>query len=175
MTYKQLSQTERYQIQALMKAGQTQNEIAQILGRHNSTTSRELRRGSGLRGYRPRQAQNQAEERSQFSPNAAQISPETWRSAQNCLSLQWSPEQIASQLPVSHETIYKKVYANKAQGGHLRRSLRCQKQRRKRYASGHDRHGQIPDRRSIAQRPASIDRRTRIGHCDGDTVIGEAH
>ena len=175
MTYKHLSQTERYQIQALMKAGQTQNEISQILGRHKSTISRELTRGSGRRGYRPRQAQNYAEERSQCSRNAAQISPETWHSVQDCLSLQWSPEQIASRLPISHETIYKKIYADKAQGGHLWRSLRCQKQRRKRYASGHDRRGQIPDRRSIAMRPASIDRRTRIGHWEGDTVIGAAH
>jgi IS30 family transposase len=53
MTYTHFSQTERYQIQALMKAGQTQIEIARILGHHKSTISRELARGSGRRGYRP--------------------------------------------------------------------------------------------------------------------------
>jgi hypothetical protein len=41
-------------------------------------------------------------------------------------------------------------------GGHLWRSLRRQKQRRKRYAGGRDRRGQIPDRRSITERPESI-------------------
>ncbi|OOZ27296.1 helix-turn-helix domain-containing protein, partial [Solemya velum gill symbiont] len=54
--YTQLTQEERYQIQALMKAGHNQTEIAKILGRHKSTVSRELRRNRGLRGYRPKQA-----------------------------------------------------------------------------------------------------------------------
>ena len=175
MTYTHLSQTERYQIQALMKAGQTQIEIARILGRHKSTISRELARGSGRRGYRPRQAQNRSEERSQGSRNAACVSPEIWCSAKVFLGLQWSPEQIASHLPISHETIYQKVYADKAMGGHLWRSLRCQKQKRKRYAGGHDRRGQIPDRRSITERPESIERRAHVGHWEGDTVIGAAH
>ena len=40
-----------------MKAGQTQTEIAHILGRHKSTISREVARGSGRRGYRPRLSQ----------------------------------------------------------------------------------------------------------------------
>ncbi len=57
MSYKHLSQTERYQIYALMKAGQNLKTIAQILGRHQSTVSREVLRNSGLRGYRPRQAE----------------------------------------------------------------------------------------------------------------------
>lgn len=30
------------------------------------------------------------------------------------LDLQWSPEQIAGKLPVSHETLYMLVYADKA-------------------------------------------------------------
>ena len=144
MTYTHLSQTERYQIHALMKAGHNQAEIAQILGRHKSTISRELTRGSGRRGYRPRQAQHLSEERLCCSRNAARIAPEIWQAVRGFLALQWSPEQIASHLPISHETIYQKIYADKAQGGHLWRSLRCQKKRRKRYASGHDRRGQIP-------------------------------
>jgi IS30 family transposase len=91
------------------------------------------------------------------------------------LRRQWSPEQIASKLPISHETIYQKVYADKAMSGHLWRSLRCQKQKRKRYAGGRDRRGQIPDRRSITLRPESIERRVNIVHREGDTVIGAAN
>lgn len=175
MTYTHLSQTERYQIHALMKAGHNQAEIAQILGRHKSTISRELTRGSGRRGYRPRQAQHLSEERLCCSRNAARIAPEIWQAVRGFLALQWSPEQIASHLPISHETIYQKIYADKAQGGHLWRSLRCQKKRRKRYASGHDRRGQIPHRRSILERPTSVEQRAHIGHWEGDTVIGAAH
>jgi IS30 family transposase len=153
MTYTHLSQTERYQIYVLMKAGQTQTEIAHILGRHKSTISREVARGSGRRGYRPHQAQNLSDERSQCSRNATHINEQILLQVRSLLSLEWSPEQIASKLPISHETIYQKVYADKAMGGHLWRSLRCQKQKRKRYAGGRDRRGQIPDRRSITERP----------------------
>ncbi len=53
--------------------------------------------------------------------------------------------------------------------------MRCQKKRRKRYASGYDRRGQIPDRRSISERPDSIERRSHVGHWEDDTVIGAAH
>ncbi|MCX7217121.1 MAG: helix-turn-helix domain-containing protein [Burkholderiales bacterium] len=85
MTYTHLSQTERYQIHALMKAGHNQAEIAQILGRHKSTISRELTRGSGRRGYRPRQAQHLSEERLCCSRNAARIAPEIWQAVRGVI------------------------------------------------------------------------------------------
>lgn len=55
MKYTQLTQEERYQFFALMKAEHKQTEIAMILNRHKSTISREIRRNTGLRGYRPQQ------------------------------------------------------------------------------------------------------------------------
>ena len=69
----------------------------------------------------------------------------------------------------------KHVYADKAQGGSLWTHLRCQKKRRKRYASGKSRRGQIVGRRPIAQRPASVETRSQVGHWEGDTVIGAGH
>jgi IS30 family transposase len=159
MTYTHISQTERYQ----------------ILGRHKSKISREISRGCGRRGYRPRKAQNLSYERSQGSRNAREVDEQIVLEVRSLLALQWSPEQIASQLTISHETIYYKIYAEKAQGGHLWRSLRCQKKRRKRYASGHDRRGQISDRRSISERSDLIERRSHISHWEADTVIGAVH
>jgi len=50
MKYKHLSQAERYQIYALMKAGHDQTQIAKLLYRHKSTISRELNRNTGYRG-----------------------------------------------------------------------------------------------------------------------------
>jgi hypothetical protein len=38
--------------------------------------------------------------------------------------MQWRPEQIAEYLTISHETACKKVFADKAHGGHLWFSLR---------------------------------------------------
>lgn len=175
MTYQHLSQTERYQIYILMKDGKTQSQIAQLLNRHKSTISRELARNTGLKGYRPKQACLLAEERSLGSRNAVHINPKYWDMAVTCLHKKWSPEQIADQVGISHETIYRHVYADKAAGGSLWEQLRCQKKRKKRYASGRDRRGQIVGRRPISERPEHIEARSQIGHWEGDTVIGAHH
>ena len=175
MTYQHLSQTERYQIYILMKDGKTQTQIAQLMDRHKSTISRELARNTGLKGYRPKQACLLAEERSLGCRNAAQITADQWNQTVDCLLAQWSPVQIANQVGISHETIYRHVYADKAAGGNLYQQLRCQKKRKKRYASGRDRRGQIVGRRPISERPAHIETRSQVGHWEGDTVIGAAH
>ena len=56
----QLTEEERYQIEALLKVGHLQSEIATVLKRDKSTISREVGRNRGLRGYRPKQAQRLA-------------------------------------------------------------------------------------------------------------------
>lgn len=56
MNYTHLTQDERYQIAILLKAGHDQSDIARVMNRHKSSTSRELRRNRGQRGYRPKQA-----------------------------------------------------------------------------------------------------------------------
>jgi IS30 family transposase len=175
MTYHHLSQEERYQISALLKAGLTQAQISLNLGRHKSTISREVSRNSGLRGYRPRQACLLAESRALNSRNARQITDADWLCVESYLREQWSPEQIASEVSMSHETIYRHVYADKAIGGDLYKSLRCQKKRRKRYAGGRSRRGQILGRRPICERPRHIEERRQIGHWEGDTLIGKSH
>jgi len=49
------------------------------------------------------------------------------------------------------------------------------RRRRKRYGSGRDRRGQIPNRWPIGTRPAVVEARSRVGHWEGDTVIGAGH
>ncbi|OWS70387.1 IS30 family transposase, partial [Polynucleobacter aenigmaticus] len=116
MTYQHLSQTERYQIYILMKDGKTQTQIAKLMDRHKSTISRELARNTGGKGYRPRQACLLTQERSLGSRNATQIAATDWSKAVDCLLDKWSPVQIANQVGISHETIYRHVYADKAAG-----------------------------------------------------------
>ena len=154
MNYTHLSQTERYQIYILKKAGHNQQTIAVMLKRSISTISRELRRNRGQCGYRPKQAHALACRRR--ADNAYKIDSAIWREAQKRLKEQWSPEQISSQLAISHETLYQRIYADKKQGGTLWQHLRCQKKRKKRYGKN-DRRGVIPNRQSIDQRPAIVD------------------
>jgi len=175
MNYKHLSQIERYQIYSLMKAQHNISQIAQLLGRDKSTISRELRRNAGCRGYRAKQASELACKRAESSRNASKLAPWVKEQAGELLRLQWSPEQIAGKLPVSHESLYLHVYADKAHGGTLWKNLRCQKQKRKRYASGRDRRGQIPNRRPLSERAAHIEGRKQVGHWECDTVIGANH
>lgn len=179
MGYTQLTQEERYQISVLLKAEHDQTEIAMILGRHKSTISREIRRNTGLRGYRPVQAQRLTDERRK-SKLRPRLSDDTWLAVEQLLNMDWSPEQISLWLKsfcaisISHEWIYQYVLQDKAAGGDLHQHLRCQKQRRKRYGS-YNRRGQLIDRVSIDERPAIVDRRSRIGDWELDTIIGKNH
>ena len=63
MSYAQLTQEERYQIHAYLQMSKTKTEIADFLGRDKSTIGREISRNTGGRGYRPKQAQELANER----------------------------------------------------------------------------------------------------------------
>ena len=56
MRYRQLTQTQRYQIHARYDLGISQRQIGRELGIHNSTVSRELRRNATDSGYDPEQA-----------------------------------------------------------------------------------------------------------------------
>jgi IS30 family transposase len=157
-----------------LKAKQTISEIARLLGRHRNTISREFDRGRGRRGYRAEQACAKASERAQRSRNVRCIDSKVWSDMDFYLGIQWSPEQIAGNVAVSHESVYLHVYANKAAGG-IPPHLRSQKPRRIRHLCGRDRRGQIPNRRPIRERPSHIEYRKQVGHWEGDTVIGAAH
>lgn len=179
MSYKQLTQEQRYQIYACMKATWSQLEIAAEIGVHPSTISRELSRNRGGRGYRPQQAQHRTEER-KLRHVTARIPPQTWALIEKHLRQDWSPQQVAGWLSlekqpsVSHERIYQYIYADKARGGDLHQHLRCRKQRRKRYGS-YQRRGQIKNRVGIEARPAIVESRRRLGDWEVDTIIGAHH
>lgn len=78
------------------------------------------------------------------------------------------------QLSISHESIYKHIWTDKAHGGYLYTHLRCsQKRRRKRYGRN-DSRGRLAGKRHISERPAEIEERSTFGHWEIDTVLGKA-
>lgn len=153
-TYNQLTQGQRYQINALQRTGHTGKEIAEVIGVHPSTVSRELKRNRGQRGYRPQQAHSLAMERRQ--KGVPRIAAETWARVERLLREDWSPEQISGRLKeeqsvcISHEWIYQYVLQDKQAGGDLYRHLHCQKKRHKRYGK-YDRRGQLPQYRRASR------------------------
>jgi transposase, IS30 family len=175
MNYHHITEVERYQIYSLRKAGWSQKAIAQELDRSPSTISRELRRNTGSKGYRPKRAHKLAENRQVNSAaNAYRIPDSHWIKIEACLEEDWSPEQIAGRTGLaSRESIYLHIYRDKAAGGELHTHLRCRKKLRKRYASGHERRGQIRDRVPISERPKVVDEKKRLGDWEGDTVLGK--
>jgi len=177
--YTQLTLEQRYQIQALLKMGHSFQEIAHVVGVHKSTISREVRRNQGKRGYRPQQAHRFTLARRR-GKTPRRIPMETWHCVNRLLRDEWSPEQISGWLrtcqhhSISHEWIYHHVYHDKRAQGTLFRHLRCQRQRRKRYGT-YSCRGHLPNRVSIEQRPAVVERRTRLGDWEVDIMIGNGH
>ncbi|MCO7234131.1 helix-turn-helix domain-containing protein, partial [Cobetia sp. Dlab-2-AX] len=57
MEYRQLTQTQRYQIHARYDLGMSQRQTGRELNLHSSTISREIRRNATANGYDPEQAQ----------------------------------------------------------------------------------------------------------------------
>ncbi len=110
MDYKQLSLAERYYIQLERKLGKSYAEIACNLGRAPSTISREVRRNTGLCGYRHQQADRLARQRHENKPKSLKLTPEIKFIVDVCLRSYWSPEQIAGRfkamkvISLHHET-----------------------------------------------------------------------
>jgi transposase, IS30 family len=181
MTYKHLTQEERYHIYESRAIGKSLRQIARELQRDHSAISREIKRNKGERGYRPNQAHKLACERAQRRANGPRIDPEVWAAAQLCLEEKWSPQQIAGRFKIlhigkiCHESIYQRLLLDKKFGGTIYTNLRGQKKRRKRYGSGRDRRGHIIGRISIHERPKIVEQKVRLGDWEGDTVIGAAH
>jgi len=176
MSYKQLTCIQRYQIYALLKTGQNQATVAKVLNVHRSTISRELRRNTGQRGYRPAQAHSSAIKRHyKHKPNITQAD---WAIVEAKLREELSPEQVSNwvkehnNIEISPEWIYQYIWEDKKSKGMLYTHLRRKKKYRKR-SGNRDNRGKIPNRIGIEERPEIVDRRERIGDWEADTIIGK--
>ena len=113
--YHRLTEVERNQVYALKKAGLTQCAIADQMCVNKSTISRELKRNTGLRGYRPKQAHRLAFARQSQIPRIC-ILDAIWTGIEQMIHEDWSPEQISGHLKdneqpsVSPEWIYQYIY-----------------------------------------------------------------
>ena len=172
---------EQLQIKAYLKIGLKLVLIANLLSVHKSTISRELKRNTGLRGYRPKQAQDKTNSRKKNSRKNIRFNEAVQQRVEFYIKEDWSPEQISGRLAleedihISHETIYQYIWADKQAGGDLYKYLRgSRKKKKKRYGKA-DRRGQIKDRVSIDERPEAVDKKERIGDWEIDTIIGSNH
>lgn len=141
-----------------------------------STITREVKRNSGDRGYRPRQAALKAQVRAVIPRGGKRVSPQTVAACLALIRAGHSPEQASGRCKrlrlgdVSHEWLYREIYRRKANGDDLWKNLRCQKIRRKRYGVNRRKRGQIPHRVGIEQRCKRVENRSTVGHWELDLV-----
>ncbi|NRA61315.1 MAG: IS30 family transposase [Psychrobium sp.] len=165
-TYKQLTYSQRCQICTLKKTNISQQKIARIIGASQSAVSRELKRNTGKRGYRFKQAQMLTDSRRLAATKASKMTPQLILLIEGKLKDKWSPEQISGWLgneihtTVSHETIYQHIWHEKRLGGclysHLRRKGKVYQSR----AASQAGRGHIKNRVSIDERPNIVERQT---------------
>ena len=180
MEYRQLAQDERYVMARMMHQGYSHRAIAKVLDRSVSTISREKRRNLTEHDgrYRAEKAQQYAMARRSRSRKQGQYSQQEWETVASLVVRKWSPEQIAGRARsmrkacMSKETIYRYIRRERRAGGQTWRHLRIvSKYGRKRRGSPATR-GRLVGKRHISERPKAVELRVRMGHWEGDTVMG---
>ena len=187
MSHHQLTQTNRIEIAILRRSGMSYRAIGNQVGCHHSTVSRELSRHTwhNPSGYNAVQARlqlaktrlNANQHRRKLPINDALVATVTTKLRDN-----WSPDQIAGwmrdtkrKLRVATQTIYDWVYQS---ARHLLKHLHCRKGKYRRTRESTLRKAfrdKQKEARRITARPAHIQKRTRYGHWEGDTVVGKGH
>src|ERR671917_53110 len=170
---------EREQLAALKAEGLSLRSIARALGRAASTVSRELRRNALPRGgYLPVHAEGCYRERRQ-RPAILERDAKLGRFVRERLLEGWTPEQIAGWLkcceerglrPVSTETIHAFLHRAGQKAEKLWKLLPRGRAKRARRQARQPR-STIAERRSIHDRPESVEQRREAGHWEGDLLI----
>lgn len=192
MKYQHLGDEEREELEHGLWEGDSLRTIGKRLGRSHTTLGRELTRNQTpvTARYSPRLARLRALEKRQERGRKERLKNSRVRSyVTKQLKDGWSPEQIAGAISeigetVSHEAIYQYVYAQVHRNGYGllkpgREDLRPYLARgHKRRAKKGGRKGQRilkPKGPSIEERPEVVERRSRLGDWEGDSIEGRDH
>ena len=183
MSYTHLSLSDRGEIEALVREGKSRRYIADSLGRHPSTISRECRRNRRASGYDADEAQAVYEARRTACRPARKLDHRPlWDYVFEKLPEGWTPEQVAGRLPVdypqrsemriSYEALYQALYTDPRLRCLIQYLPQARPKRRNR-GQGKTRRGpSIPNRTGIEQRPKEVEARARYGDWEGDTLVG---
>lgn len=180
MVKNHLTPEERVEISRLDKQRVSKRQIAKLLGRAESTITREFQRNSirhrfsGRREYCPIAAQRLSDGRRHQCRTKKMDRPEIQAYVCERIKKCWSPDEVAGRMKVdfpdnprlriSHETIYRGIRAS-VHPRPLQQCLRRYKVRKRRRI-------QRTEVQRIENRPPEIDRRERVGDWEGDTIVG---
>jgi len=183
-----LNLEERIELEAALRAGDTQATVAARLTRSAGTISREVALNGGPGNYRAAVAHRAAQGRrgaARRGDCAIDERPPLRAEVHERLHRGWSPEEIAGSLKIdhpdlplmhtSHESIYRYVYVvargalQRELAACLRRHHRRRKPRRRGVAAT---QGKLQDMVLIDHRPPEVESRLLPGHYEGDLILG---
>jgi len=183
-----LNLEERIELEAALRAGDTQATVAARLTRSAGTISREVALNGGPGNYRAAVAHRAAQVRrgaARRGDCAIDEHPPLRAEVHERLHRGWSPEEIAGSLKIdhpdlplmhtSHESIYRYVYVvargalQRELAACLRRHHRRRKPRRRGVAAT---QGKLQDMVLIDHRPPEVESRLLPGHYEGDLILG---
>jgi IS30 family transposase len=170
--YKHFTLKDRFALDTLKRAGYSLIDIANELGRSLTSISREVTRNSKPNGeYEPRYAHKQAKIRRQQSKvksRKIENDVELLQRIENRLHPLVSPEVIAHDENVCHETIYAWIYRSRPD---LKAKLPQRGKKRRKYGCKREiKQGWTANVRHIEERPNGATNRSRRRHYEGDTI-----
>jgi len=193
MKYQHFSIEERERIQSGLWEKRSIRSLAKELQRSPSAVSREISRNLPLinRQYTPRLAQERALANRKIRGRTERLKNDQIRQyVISHLKRRWSPEQISKRIEIdikekiSHEAVYQFIYSQIHQKGwgyvkpgreDLRMYLR--RRRKRRIHQGTRRCQRMPSFQGVSLdwRPSIVERRTRLGDWESDTVESINH
>lgn len=166
MSHKYITMDYRNKIEVLCKEGYSARKIANILGYHHSSISRELKRCNGE--YLAHKAQKDYESKAQNKGKYCKLTKSLKLHIENRLNQSWSPEQIIGRdlkSTLAFKTIYNWIYR-----GIL--SITTKVLRRKgKSRQPKETRGKFNIGTSISKRPREVNKRIEFGHWELDTVV----
>ncbi len=182
MPHKHITSFQRNELSALLRAKVKQKDIAALLNKDRITIWREKKRNKGKDGkYNAKIAKEKTKKRRiKANSRFKKIQNNKWlqKYIERKLKIYWSPEQISGRLKlefkenvIGKDSIYKYIYEERKD---LIKYLRCQKGKyRRRYGTKiREKQREEQKKRLIDTRPQIIERRSRLGDWERDTIVG---
>ncbi len=164
-------------IARMLRADYSMREIARTIGKSPGSIARHVRDYGGRQGYDVREVRRRKHmKRIDAMAGIRVLVGSLLRTVIRELKRHRSPEQISGVLrmngcTLAASTIYRYI-AERAP--HLKQFLRSQKgkYRRRRGTKTREHHRETATKHRIDERPAIVERRSRIGDFEGDTLMG---
>lgn len=177
MSHSQLVPSDWPVIARMLRAGYAGAEIAHTLGKDPSSVNRHIAEYGGREGYDAREVRRRKRMKRIAAMDGIRVLKDMLlRTVVQELKKHRSPEQIAGALALKKQTlaastIYRYI---EERAPHLKQFLRSHKgkYRRKRGTKVREKQREQAKKRRIDERPAVVERRSRVGDWEGDTIMG---